>query len=93
MADDGINLVRFILAFLLVVGMIGLMGVLLRRYGQQAGKMFGAPKSGGRLEVVETHYIDHKRKLALVKRDGVEHLLLLGEGGNVVVEAGIKDEK
>lgn len=84
---DTVDFPRFILAFLLVLGLIGLLALFLKRYGNKAGALLGA-KEGSRLQVVETRWLDSKRKLVLVKRDGAEHLLLLGEGGNLVIEGG-----
>jgi flagellar protein FliO/FliZ len=43
-----------------------------------------------RLGVVETASVDSKRKLFLVRRDDVEHLVLIGGPVDIVVEAGIK---
>ncbi len=36
------------------------------------------PASQRRLSVVETLPLDHRRKLALIRQDGKEHLVLLG---------------
>jgi hypothetical protein len=44
---------------------------------------------GRRLEVVERVTLDGKRSLALVRRDGCEHLILIGPDGQMVVESGI----
>jgi flagellar protein FliO/FliZ len=52
-----------------------------------ATPLFGKP--GGRLKVVEVTAIDTRRRLVLVRRDGVEHLLLLGANGETVVETKI----
>jgi hypothetical protein len=43
-----------------------------------------------RLGVVETASVDSKRKLVLVRRDDVEHLLIIGGPVDMVVETGIK---
>ncbi len=43
-----------------------------------------------RLGVVETAMAGAKRKLLLVRRDDVEHLIIVGGPVDVVVEAGIK---
>jgi hypothetical protein len=43
----------------------------------------------GRLGVVETIAVDSRRRLLLVRRDGVEHLLLIGGAADLVVENGI----
>ncbi|PHP66608.1 hypothetical protein CSC94_13055 [Zhengella mangrovi] len=46
-------------------------------------------KSKHRLAVVDAAPVDAKRRLILVRRDGVEHLLLIGGAGDVVVEPAI----
>jgi flagellar protein FliO/FliZ len=43
-----------------------------------------------RLGVVETASIDQKRKLLLVRRDDIEHLIMIGGPIDMVVETGIK---
>ena len=49
--------------------------------------------SGGRIGVVEVHAIDDDRQLLLVRRDHVEHLLLVGGDSDLVIEAGIGAEE
>ena len=43
-----------------------------------------------RLGVVETASVDQKRRLLLVRRDDVEHLIIIGGPVDMVVETGIK---
>jgi flagellar protein FliO/FliZ len=90
---DTIDPLRFVAAFVFVVALIGLMAFALKRWGNAQGafgqKWFTVQPAQGRLEVVEMRYIDAKRRLALVRRDGVEHLLLLADGRETVIEAGI----
>lgn len=77
---------RFVLALILVVGLIMLLAWFLRRFG------FGGtlrPNSQRRLDVVETTPIGPRHRLLLVRRDRTEHLLLLGPNGDTVVEQGI----
>jgi hypothetical protein len=45
---------------------------------------------GARLSVSEYQDIDKSRRLVLVRRDDVEHLLLIGGSQDVVVETGIE---
>jgi flagellar protein FliO/FliZ len=59
--------------------------------------IFGQDDAGGtkkgrerRLSVVETAQVDANRKLCLVRRDDVEHLLIIGGPVDLVVETGIK---
>src|SRR3954464_4285801 len=47
-------------------------------------------RRGARLGVSEYHEIDKTRRLVLVRRDGVEHLLLIGGQNDVVIETRIR---
>lgn len=82
------DLLRFALALVFVVGLIGLLALLLKRYG--SGLAF-AGRQGGvrRLSVREMLPIDARHRLVLVRRDNKEHLLLLGPQGSMVVETGV----
>lgn len=91
---DTIDPVRFLASFFFVIGLIGVAAFGLKRWvmaGKPLSASWFAPQAqkGGRLEVVEVRYIDAKRKLALVRRDDKEHLLLLAEGREVIIESGI----
>ncbi len=46
-------------------------------------------RRGSRLGISEYHEIDKTRRLVLVRRDEVEHLLLIGGGQDIVVESAI----
>jgi flagellar protein FliO/FliZ len=84
---DTIDFPRFIFAFVFIIGLIGVMGVLLKRYaGPQ--KIFGANDPNARLKIIEVRYLDPKRRLMLIKRDDTEHLLLLSDGRELVIESG-----
>ena len=78
---------KFMLALVFVLGLIGLLAWGARRFGLARATV----RSGGkrRLDVVEIAPIDSKRKLLLVRRDGKEHLLLLGSTADLVIETGI----
>jgi len=80
--------VRFVLALGIVLGLLGATAWGLRRLA------LGLPLAGGlgrprRLSLVETIALDHRRRLVLVRRDGTEHLLLLGLTGEQVIESTI----
>jgi hypothetical protein len=49
----------------------------------------GKWRNGQRIGVVETAAVDGSRRLVLVRRDNLEHLLLLSGEGDLVIEAGI----
>lgn len=78
---------RFVLAFVLVIGLILLGAALLRRFSGGIAGLTPGRKSPRRLKVVETLAVDPRRRLVLVRRDDVEHLLLIGGSTDVVVES------
>jgi flagellar protein FliO/FliZ len=88
---EEIDFSQFILAFAFVLGLIGLMGFALKRYGRATGLV--AKAGAGRIQVVEVTPLDYKRRLVLVKRDDVEHLILVADGRETVVETGIRAGK
>jgi Flagellar biosynthesis protein, FliO len=46
-------------------------------------------RKGSRLGISEYYEIDKSRRLVLVRRDDMEHLLLIGGNEDIVVETGI----
>lgn len=86
---DAMEYARFIFGLLVVLALIGLFALALRRFGPMAG----VPVRKGserRLAVLEVLALDARRRLVLVRRDDVEHLLLLGVTDDLVVEGGIR---
>lgn len=80
--------IRFVLALIFVLSLIGLVAWLIRRFGV-TGRLMARNKQAPRLGIVEMASVDAKRRLVLVRRDHREHLLLLGPNSELVVEAGI----
>lgn len=79
---------QFVFALVFVLALIALLAVLARRLG------FGyrVPSRGRRtrrLAVVEVIPLDPRRRLALVRRDRVEYLVLLGTASDLLLEGGI----
>ncbi len=81
--------VRFFLAFLIVLGLIGAAAWAVRRFG--SGRYGGTGQRGRqpRLAVIDHASVDARRRLILIRRDNVEHLLLIGGPTDVVVEPNI----
>ncbi len=87
------TLLRFSVALVAVLALILAIGWLLRWLAGK-GALPGAllPAGSGRsqrLAVVEIRPLDVRRRLVLIRRDGVEHLLLLGATQDLVIESGI----
>ena len=80
--------VRFFVAFLIVLALIGAIAWAVRRFG--SGRL-GASARGRqpRLAVIDYASVDGRRRLIMVRRDNVEHLLMIGGPGDVVVEPNI----
>jgi flagellar biogenesis protein FliO len=81
--------VTFIFAFVIVLGLIGLAAWLVRRF---ASNRLGANTNRGRmprLAVIDAAAVDGRRRLVLVRRDNVEHLLMIGGPSDIVVEPNI----
>jgi flagellar protein FliO/FliZ len=74
-------------ALFLVVAMILALAWIARRLGVM-GRL-AATGSRRRLAIVEVLPLDAKRRLVLLRRDGAEHLVLLGLTGDIVVERAI----
>lgn len=79
---------RFALALVFVLALLGLLSWLLRRYGWGGGG--GGGGRPRRVGIVEITPLDPRRRLVLVRRDDVEHLLLLSTQGDLVVERNIQ---
>ena len=79
----------FFFAFVVVLALIGAAAWLVRRF---AGNRLGATAKGGRLPrlaVIDAAAVDGRRRLVLVRRDNVEHLLMIGGPTDIVVEPNI----
>lgn len=74
------DLVRATFALAFTLGLVGLAAWALRRYGPDAVARMVPARRERRLAVVETLILDPARRLVIIRCDGEERLLLLGEG-------------
>jgi len=80
--------VRFFIAFLVVLALIGLTAWLVRRFG--ANRLGGGARGRQpRLAVIDAASVDGRRRLVLIRRDNIEHLLMIGGPTDVVIEPNI----
>jgi flagellar biogenesis protein FliO len=86
---DGQYGLRFLFAFIVVLGLIALTAWLVRRFGGDRLGAAGARGRQPRLAVIDAAAVDGRRRLILIRRDNVEHLLMIGGPTDVVVEANI----
>src|SRR6184192_3892491 len=81
--------ITFIVAFIVVLALIGVAAWLVRRF---ANNRLGANTQRGRmprLAVIDAAAVDGRRRLVLIRRDNVEHLLMIGGPTDVVIEPNI----
>src|SRR6266700_2004972 len=81
--------VRFFIAFVIVLGLIGGTAYLVRRFGGERLAAAGGRGRQPRLAVVDAAAVDGRRRLILIRRDNVEHLLMIGGPSDVVIEQNI----
>jgi flagellar protein FliO/FliZ len=87
---------RAVMSLVFVLGLLLALSWAVRRFnlaGALSGSLGAMPRGMGgrqrRLGVAESLALDARRRLVLVRRDGTEHLLLLGLAGETVIETGI----
>ena len=80
--------VNFVIAFVVVLALIGAATWLVRRFGAPRLDA-GARNRQPRLAVIDSAAVDGRRKLVIIRRDNVEHLLMVGGPTDVVVETNI----
>lgn len=85
---DVSNYVRFVAALLFVLALIAFATWLAKRFGL-GGRVNAVKRGERRLQIIEAMTVDAKHRAILIRRDDVEHLVLLGPTADVVVETGI----
>ncbi|MDX2145860.1 MAG: flagellar biosynthetic protein FliO [Rhodospirillaceae bacterium] len=80
--------IRFLLALVIVLGLILALSWALKRFGLGQGQA-NAMGRKRRLRTIESATLDARHRIVLVRRDAVEHLVLLGPNSTQVIERGI----
>lgn len=83
---------KVIVASVVILILLALLGLIVRQIqggrlrlrGQVAGR-----QRQPRLGVVDTYDLDRQRQLVLIRRDNIEHLVMIGGASDVVVETNI----
>lgn len=86
---DAWDYLRFPLALVFVLALIALVATMARKAGLGFPSRAIKPGSARRLSVVEVTPLDGRRRLVLVRRDDVEHLLVIGPTSELVIERDI----
>ncbi|PST18985.1 flagellar biosynthesis protein FliO [Rhizobium sp. JAB6] len=83
--------------FLLAAGGVGiallvLIGILwIMRNRAPSPFVRGGKNRQPRLQVLDAAAVDARRRLVLVRRDGIEHLIMIGGPTDIVIESGISN--
>ena len=83
---------KWVIAFGVILVLLVLLGLFARQI--KDGRLRIKGQGGGRtrqprLGVVDIHDLDRQRQLVLIRRDNVEHLIMIGGASDVVVETNI----
>ena len=82
------NPIKFFIAFAIVLVLIALTAWLVRRFG--ANRLTGGARGRQpRLAVIDAASVDGRRRLVLIRRDNVEHLMMIGGPNDLIVEPNI----
>ncbi len=84
---ESITYDEFLLVLMLIIGLILALSWGLKRLG--VGTSNPGLLGQRRLGTVETSSIDARHRLILVRRDSVEHLVLVGPTSSLLIETGI----
>jgi flagellar protein FliO/FliZ len=93
------ELLSWLFFFVFIAALIVMGGLLLRGYlatGSVTGSIsntFFGPRPQKRLEITDHANVDGRRRLVLVRRDNVEHLIMIGGPVDIVVETGIGESR
>ncbi|MFG1433814.1 flagellar biosynthetic protein FliO [Xanthobacter sediminis] len=86
--------VRLAISVVVIAALLGITVFVMRRLGAgMPGRAAGRGRPGPRLSIVDAISLDPRRRLVLVRRDDVEHLLLTGGSNDVVVEQNINGSR
>lgn len=82
---------KFVMALLFVIALLLLLAYGAKKIGLMARVTVNSAKTKGkRLDIIEILPVDARRKLMLIRRDDVEHLVMLGNERDMVIEQNIK---
>ncbi|MGX5668102.1 flagellar biosynthetic protein FliO [Rhizobium daejeonense] len=86
---------RFLVAALGVSLALLCLFIVLRLLRNRAPSPFvrGGRNRQPRLQVLDAAAVDARRRLVLVRRDNVEHLVMIGGPTDIVIESGIGDDR
>ncbi len=83
---------QWLISLAIILALIAVMWVLLRSFANGKIRLRGQNARGRqpRLGVVDIFDLDRQRQLVLIRRDNVEHLILVGGNSDTVIETNIQ---
>ncbi len=75
-------------ALVFVLGLMGGLAIALKKLGLSGAMPIKTGEK--RLKIIEILPLDGRRKLAIIERDDVQHLILLGGNEETVIETGFE---
>jgi len=85
---DASTYLRFLVALLFVLALIVALAWAARRFGL-GGRIAPNASKRRRLSIVEVLPLDGRHRLVLLRRDRVEHLVVLGPSQPLLIEGGV----
>jgi flagellar protein FliO/FliZ len=83
---DVLDFARYFAALLLVLGLVGAAALATRKFGVPG---LTRPAKSRRIHIVETLMLSPRQRIAIIRRDDVEHLVMITPTGATVIETGI----
>jgi flagellar protein FliO/FliZ len=91
--SDGSFVLQFAIIFLIILAVLTAIVLIARRFSGRGLSLAAKSTQRGRqprLGIVDVYELDRQRQLILLRRDNVEHLLLVGGPNDVVIERHIQ---
>lgn len=86
------NAGQYLIAFAIIFGVVALVALAVRRATSGRSRVTNSAPPRARqprLGIVDVFDLDRQRQLVLVRRDNVEHLVMIGGPTDVLIEANI----
>lgn len=87
---DQVDFIRFFAALILVLGLLGGFWVILRKGWLPSGfsglVQFQPARGARRLSIRESLLLDPRRRVVIVRADGMEYVVLLGAAGETLLD-------
>ncbi len=87
---DLMNYLQFAVALLIVLALMGLLTLALKRLNLAQSGLNG---KSNRIKIIEQRMIDSRHKVAIIRCDDKDHLVIVGQNGNTIIKTDIDKAK